>query len=80
MSIYNFKLPLLCLFLCCYQYSLAADDVFVDKAPMLGRSMSIIAVQEVDFVVGLPLTTNINALLEKEAECYNFQLRQLPSR
>ena len=36
--------------------------------------------QEVDFVVGLPLTTNINALLEKEAECYNFQLRQLPSR
>jgi len=59
MSIYNFKLSLLCLFLCCYQYSLAADDVFVDKAPMLGRSMSIIAAQEVDFVVlpngdGLP--------------------------
>ena len=59
MSIYNFKLPLLFLFLICYQYSLAVDDVFADKAPMLGKSISINAVQEVDFVVlpngdGLP--------------------------
>ena len=59
MSIYNFKLSLLCLFLICGQYSLAADDIFSDKAPMLGKSMSVSAVNDVDFVIlpsgdGLP--------------------------
>ncbi len=58
MSICNLKLSFLCLFFCC-QYSLAADDVFSDKSPMLGESISIADAQEVDFVVlpngnGLP--------------------------